>query len=189
MSDSWNARTKRELIIEVWEALDCESVGQTELERIQRVLEERFGEGGVESPAAIARVVAEEGAVLRHPEVLACDRSWRETKMSANGRLDFSSLAAALESFSELELQRRQLDEQTKTSAWQQLSDAVTNARNDVVIIARSRIVAESQRAEAKEIAEWLRVWLVGPAMFHDWLELRMGSADFQKKFGNARQE
>ena len=30
----WNARTKRDLIIEVWERLDCESVGRIELEAI-----------------------------------------------------------------------------------------------------------------------------------------------------------
>ena len=69
----WQSRTKRDLIIEVWEALDCESVGARELEQIQRVLSETLGAGAIESPAAIARVVADEGAALRHPEVFECD--------------------------------------------------------------------------------------------------------------------
>ena len=31
----WHARTKNELIIEVWEKLDCENVGSTEIEAIE----------------------------------------------------------------------------------------------------------------------------------------------------------
>ena len=69
----WRSRTKQDLVIEVWEALDCESVGARELEQIQEALRERFGEGALASPAAIARMVADEGAVLRHPEVCECD--------------------------------------------------------------------------------------------------------------------
>jgi hypothetical protein len=59
LNKHWHSRTKRDLIIEVWEALDCESVGTDELEQIQQVLRQRFGAGAVESPAAIARVVAD----------------------------------------------------------------------------------------------------------------------------------
>ena len=64
---AWQSRTKRDLIIEVWEALDCESVGARELEQIQQVLAEELGLGAVESPGSIARVVADVGAALRHP--------------------------------------------------------------------------------------------------------------------------
>jgi hypothetical protein len=52
------------------------------------------------------------------------------------------------------------------------------------LLTAHSKIVAETQRAEAKEISEWLRVWLVAPELFRDWLDLRMRSAEFRKKFG-----
>ena len=73
----WEARTKRELMIEVWEHLDCESVGAKELEAVREAVRERFGEGAVESPARVARVLADEGAELRHAEVLAMDVQWR----------------------------------------------------------------------------------------------------------------
>src|SRR5215208_1599577 len=63
----WKARTKRDLMIEVWEHLDCESV----------VARERFGEGAVESPASVARLLADEGAELRHAEVLELDAQRR----------------------------------------------------------------------------------------------------------------
>src|SRR6266550_2095800 len=94
---SWSARTKRELIIEVWEALDCESVGAHELEQIQQALVEKFGAGALESPAAIARTVADEGAVLRHPEVFDYDARWREQLISSTLPLESLCFASLTE--------------------------------------------------------------------------------------------
>ena len=36
-------RTKTDLIIEVWERLDCESIGRKEIEAIESAVRERFG--------------------------------------------------------------------------------------------------------------------------------------------------
>src|SRR4030095_11571497 len=101
-TNSWRSRTKNDLIIEVWEALDCESVGARELEQIQEELLGRFGEGAVDSPASIARPVADEGAVLRHPEVFDYDAKWRERRLAESSLpegLSFTNLSEALESF------------------------------------------------------------------------------------------
>lgn len=180
----WQSRTKRDLIIEVWEALDCESVGARELELIQQALYEALGAGAVESPAAIARVVADEGAMLRHPEVFETDLKWRAGKTTALGHLDFSSLKSALESFGTVEIRRRELEQTKDRAGLQQLSEAIAAARQDSLLLARSKILAQHERVEAKEVAEWLRVWLVAPELFRDWLELRMRSAEFRKRFG-----
>ena len=59
----WNARTKDELMIEVWEKLDCESVGRPELEAIEVAVEAHFGKPAVDSPMVIARLLADEGAI------------------------------------------------------------------------------------------------------------------------------
>jgi hypothetical protein len=183
----WQSRTKRDLIIEVWEALDCESVGARELEQIQKVLSEELGEGAIESPGSIARVVADEGAALRHPEVFECDLKWREEKLTGtSNQLDFSSLTTALEAFSEVESQRCKFDEQKDDGASQRLRETISGAREDSLLLARSKIVTESQRSEANEISEWLRVWLVAPELFRDWLDLRMRSAEFREMFGEA---
>jgi hypothetical protein len=182
---SWRASTRRDLIIEVWEALDCESVGAPELDQIQQVLGEELGLGAVESPGSIARVVADEGAVLRHPEVFECDLKWREGKLAFTpNSLNFSSLKAALESFSEVEIRRGELAGKEDDGGPQRLREVIKRARQDSLLIARSKIVAGPQREEANEIAEWLRVWLGAPELFRDWLELRMRSAEFRKRFG-----
>ena len=157
-------------------------MGARELEQIQHVLSETLGAGAIESPAAIARVVADEGAALRHPEVFECDLKWRAGK--AYHQLDFSTLKSALESFGAVEIKRRELEQTKDNSGLQRLSDAIAAARQDSLLLSRSKILPAQERAEAKEVAEWLRVWLVAPELFRDWLELRMRSEEFRKRFG-----
>ena len=83
------ARTKRDLITEVWNRFGRRAVGEVELSEIQRSLRAQFGEGAGLSPAAIARVLADEGADLRHPEVIEFDARWREAKIEAEaGKFD-----------------------------------------------------------------------------------------------------
>src|SRR3954454_19540783 len=67
----WLSRTKNDLIIEVWEKLDCESIGASEIEAIETVVKDQYGESAVESPMVIARLLADEGAELRHSELMA----------------------------------------------------------------------------------------------------------------------
>jgi hypothetical protein len=183
---SWSARTRRDLIIEVWEALDCESVGARELEQIQQALGEKFGAGALESPAAIARVVADEGAVLRHPEVFECDVKWRKREMEKTSfadELDFRDLSSAFESVVKLEEKRLELRTSGQATLPRELRDTVAAARADSLLRARSRILDQQQRQHAKEISEWLRVWLQAPELFSDWLDLRRRSAEYRGKF------
>jgi hypothetical protein len=181
----WRARTRQELIIEVWEALDCESVGERELLAIQDELRETLGEGAVISPAAIAREVADEGAVLRHPEVMHCDLNWRTR--SLNGmppqQFDFSTLATAAASLKKIdELLKAQAGSNEQTL--RELREVATQAARDAQLVARSQIVAEHDRKVAREIVEWIRVWLQQPELFDDWLSLRQRSPEYRKKFG-----
>jgi len=182
--NKWKSRTKHDLMIEVWEALDCESVGRKELKQIQGVLIERFGEGAVESPAAIARTLADEGAALRHPEVFEFDSEWRKQSLAHTNlgtELSFSSLPEALASFEKLETKRHELDNNGKER--ERLRLIVINARQQCQLTAESSVLKSEQREEAKEISEWLAVWLRSPQLFPDWLDLRMRAAEFKKKF------
>lgn len=182
----WKSRTKQDLIIEVWEELDCESVGSRELEQIQKVLREEFGEGGRESPASIARTVADEGAVLRHPEVFACDLKWRRQDLedrSFPDRLDFSNLSSAFESVVKLEESRLAFQTHSDPQALEKLRSVVVASRNDLSLRARSKILEAREKEEAKEVLHWLTVWLQAPELFSDWLDLRRRSPEFRKKF------
>src|SRR3982751_2236018 len=107
----WKSRTKRDLMIEVWEHLDCESVGGRELEEILVAVRKRFGEGAVESPATVARLLADEGAELRHAEVLELDTHYRAAdpyEAMFRNVLKFSTFAQAAASIKNLENLRKQ---------------------------------------------------------------------------------
>ncbi len=181
----WNARTVPDLIIEVWEALDCESVGAVEIQRIQEVLREKFGEGASESPATIARTVADEGAALRHPEVFDFDAEWRAAKLaeSDQGDLSFENLREAIDSFAKLDEMRQRLEGVNDEKGVDRLRDQILKVRAESELRARSRIIDELGRAEAREISHWLMVWLQSPELFLDWLDLRQRSPEFIKKF------
>lgn len=186
---NWNSRTKPDLIIEVWECLDCESVGASELEQIQQVLLEEFGEGAVVSPASIARVVADEGAVLRHPEVFEFDVKWREENLKNwqfREELHFSDLSSAFPSVIKLEERRLQLQVENEATHLNHLREIVVSARKDLMLRARSRTVDSGLREQLKEVSEWLRVWLQSPELFSDWLDLRRRSPEFRAKFPQA---
>lgn len=180
----WRSRTKQYLIIEVWETLDCESVGSRELEQIQKAVSERFGEGAVESPASIARTLVDKGARLRHPEVLNFDTQWRERKLSAlisPDELNFSGLIESAESIGKLDELRKKLEQEGDRERLRRLYDLALHFKQEAQSVARSKIVAEKQRIEANEISQWLIVWLQEPDIFEDWLSLRKRSPEYSK--------
>lgn len=182
----WQAHTRQELIIEVWEALDCESVGARELLAIQKVLRETLGEGAVASPATIARTLADEGAVLRHPEVLNCDKKWREQSLTAPitpAALDFSNLDNAAASVKKIDRLRREAEQEDNQQKLQQVRELALQSKQEAQLIAGSKIISNHDRLVAKEIAEWLRVWLQQPDLFEDWLNLRQRSPEYRRKF------
>src|ERR671938_1455443 len=186
----WKARTKRDLMIEVWEHLDCETVGAAELETIESVVRERFGEGAVESPATVARLLADEGAELRHAEVLELDTRYRSSdpyEAMFRNVLKFSTFAQAAASIKNLENLRRQFARKKDQEGLRRVQETALKGKQRAQMIARNRNVDERKRAEKAEIAEWFTVWLQQPEIFNDWLELRQRSADFRKQFGDMK--
>jgi len=184
----WKSRTKRDLMIEVWEHLDCESVGAAELETIESVVRERFGDGAVESPAIVARLLADEGAELRHAEVLELDTRYRATdpyEAMFRNVLKFSTFAQAAASIKNLENLRREFARKKDQEGLRRAHETALKGKQRAQMIARNRNVDEKKRDEKAEIAEWFTVWLKQPEVFNDWLELRQRSKDFRKRFAS----
>lgn len=182
----WKSRTKRDMMIEVWEALDCESVGARELEAVAEALAARFGAGAVESPARIARALADEGAELRHAEVLEADARWRTSdpyEAVFRNVLKFSSFDEAAASIKRLENLRREFERRKDKEGLRRVQETVLKGKRRAQMIARNGSVNERKRAEKAEIAEWFAVWLRQPEIFDDWLYLRRRSPDFRERF------
>lgn len=187
MPREWKARTKRDLMIEVWEHLDCESVGARELEEIMKAVRERFDGGAVESPAAIARLLADEGAELRHAEVLETDARWRAVdpyEAMLRNVLRFSDFDQAANSIRRLENLRKQLARKKDEEGLRRVRETALRGKKRAQMIAANKSVDPRKRAEKEEIAHWFTVWLQTPEIFDDWLALRRTSKDFKKRFG-----
>jgi hypothetical protein len=185
------ARNRHELIIQAWEEMDCESVGVAELEQIQRVIAETFGTGAVDSPAAIARQLADEGAVLRHPEVLDADTDWRDKRLFEHNELDFLSLQGALAAIRKLEAQRVAYVNEGDESLLKELVSFIAEVQDELAFVVHSKTIGPGTRAEVNEVLGWLAIWRQTPDLFNDWLELRLASSEFRERHHNfvARQE
>ena len=193
MGDQKQPCSKQEFIVAEWLRLGGHAIGRKELRAIQRALREEFGEGAIESPARIARVLADEGAELRHPEVIEFDAKWREEKIeketSKFRRLERfldtkpARLHEAESLIKKLEQARQDSERNEDELDVRRLRDIAINARQAAELIASDSTLNQTQRDEQAEVAQWLAVWLQTPTLFDDWLDLRRRSPDFRKKF------
>jgi hypothetical protein len=157
------------LIVEVWERTGREVVGAAELSLVQDALIRRFG--AELSPASIARVLADHGARLGHPEILQTDARWREQQhLFTPDDLAFDSIHAANTFIEKLEQLRQ-------THDLQSLRQSVLQIKSELDLFA-------SGHAVAREVAQWLTVWLQNPQIFTEWLDLRRSTKNFQVLFG-----
>lgn len=176
----WIAKNKRDLIIEVWERLDCENVGAAEIEAIETVLRDRLGPQTVESPMKIARLLADEGAELRHAEIMKLYVERYEDKpYKAEFRniLKLDDLKKARSSIRKLENLRKKFAADGDKEGLRLIRERAVAAKKDL-----------PEDAAGREIAQWLTVWLQTPEMFENWLKLRERSADFETRFRDVLQ-
>jgi hypothetical protein len=124
------------------------------------------------SPASIARVLADHGANLGHPEILQADKTWRERQhFFTPDDLAFDTIETAFA-----------FVEKLGTSHDQRPS--VLQIKTELEWLATSPAAPANKRAVAREAAQWLTVWLQNPSIFTDWLALRRSTAEFQELFG-----
>lgn len=175
----WNAKNKIDLIIEVWEKLDCESVGTAEIEAITKVVRGIYGDSAVDSPMKIARLLADEGAELRHSEIMnlyieyASDRPYTAEFRNI---YKFDTMPRAVSSLRDLEnLRRKFLTDKDKEGL---------RLIRERTIEAKKEVVKRTSSPEGLEIAEWITIWLQTPDAFENWLSLRKRSSAFKETFG-----
>lgn len=183
----WKSRNKTDLVIEVWEKLDCENVGAAEIEAIETAVSAVFGKSAVESPMIIARLLADEGAELRHREIMelfvkrASDRPYAA---AFNEIINTADLKGAMRSIGNVENLRKKFYRDADREGLRLLRQKVIAEKEKMLAFAAKRNIASARRLEAREIAEWLTLWLQSPEVFENWLRLRRGSEDFVSKFG-----
>lgn len=183
----YNSRTKNDLIIEVWEALDCESVGAKEIAAVEEAVRTRFGSSAVDLPMIIARSLADEGAELRHAEILELDVQRRlESPYDAMFRniLKFSDFKQTIVSLRNLDNLRQKFLRENDKEGLRLVRETALKGKNRAQMIGKNPKVDETKRAEKSEIAEWFTIWLQSPEVFENWIVLRQNSKNFKEKFG-----
>ena len=185
----WESRTKNDLIIEVWEKLDCENVGRPEIEAIEVVVAEQFGSATVDSPMIIARLLADEGAELRHSEIMelyverASDRPYDAVFRNI---LRIETLASAERTIQDLENLRRKYKTEDDKQGLRLTIEAARRGKAAATEAVGKQNIDGFTRLINAEIEQWFTVWLQTPDVFVDWLALRKRSADFADKFGRS---
>jgi hypothetical protein len=191
---SFEAR-RREKVVDVWRSLGEPRVGEDALRQIQKALAKEFvGADDGTSPATIARILADEGAEMLHPEIIEFDARWREAKIKSEverfGDLERISLAKPMNReraealVNELEALRRRFAAAADGKALAELTAFAANARRAAQLLAKDPTSDSIRRAEQEEISQWIKVWIQTPNLFADWLALRKSSPEFRKRFG-----
>lgn len=179
-------KRKREFIEQLWERSNAKSVGEFELNQIQDAITREFGSRAVESPAWIARVLAEKGARLRHPEIIHADTNWRTRRLFelfGPDDLSFETLAEAELSLAKLEELRVAFARDSDVYGLERLRTIAVAWKEQLQLRSESKTTRE-KRLVAREIAQWLTVWLQDAAVFANWLDLRQNSPEFLRDFG-----
>ena len=148
------------------------------------------------SPASVARLLADEGAELRHPEIIEFDVRWRESlvksridefapvdQLASGGRLNLGEAGVLI---SKMEKLREEFERDNDDTRLDELRSLAADARQRAEATGKNRKLDETVRLEQSEIAEWLKVWLQTPTLFENWLELRRRSEEFRKRFPDA---
>lgn len=182
----FEAKNKTDLIIEVWEKLDCESVGAEEIKAIENAVLVRFGKPALDSPMVIARLLADEGAVLRHSEIMEMyveRHSDRPHEPAFRNILNIDGLAEAASSIKRMENLRRKYTADQNKEGLRLVREKGREGRVEAMARANDPRTNEPDRIMHAEIAEWLTLWMQSPEMFETWIDLRLSSADFRDKF------
>jgi len=176
------AKNKTDLIIEVWEKLDCESVGAPEIESIETVVRDRFGDSAVDSPMTIARLLADEGAELRHSEIMelylerASDRPY---DAALTNLFDTSELSRLRTSLRNAENLRRKLLKENDDNGLRILQQTAIDAKD--------KRLSDEKRASNSEAFDWITLWLQSPDLFETWVKMRVSTKEFKSRFGDLK--
>jgi hypothetical protein len=125
------------------------------------------------SPASIARALADHGVRLAHPEILQADVRWRESNLLfSTEELTLDNLEAATRLMEKIDILRGQFE----GPKLEHLFHEVRQIKGELELT-RTNL--------ARELAQWLTVWLQNPGIFREWLELRRATDEFRERFGS----
>lgn len=126
------------------------------------------------SPASQARALADRGGKLAHPEIINADVRWRSERLFTAEELKFDTPAAAVAWMEKLGAE----------TDHERLRQPVLSLKRELELIVTSERTTQHDRQLAREIGQWLTIWLQNPQIFLDWFALRQNAVEFREQFG-----
>jgi len=177
-------KTKKQLILEIFERESMTQLGEAEVRSIQKKLTAVLGGGVSASRGYIARVVAEAGKPVQISDAFSLPVLEESYRQVFEGLLKFSTLAEAEQSLRQINARYHEFK-----AAGDEKGTAYARA---VALVGKRRAQAAARRAKTaemrevkQEIANWFTLWLSAPQFFEDWLDLRKQSPEFRSKWGH----
>jgi hypothetical protein len=174
-------KTKREMVIEIYDREAMGEVTAREIAQINQGLVAEFGEGGAMAPAEIARVLADEELPVRYDQIFAMATPFERYEHLFDGVLRCESLDATEASIRRLAQLQGKFQRTGDRRGMRLARELAITGKRQAARLAQQ--ATDAQRAEQEEIAQWLSVWLQTPTLFEQWLELRKAAPEFQRLF------
>ncbi len=143
----------------------------------------RLGAGGKTSADYIAGVLETAGMRIVWSTKADTEGQYEEEFQDL---LHFANLEDAEMCLMRLDELYRKFQEEQERTAVERVLEVARMGRRRAEMISRNHKVEPEKRAEKEEIMNWFKVWLEAPDTFFDWLEVRKGSTDFQRRFAKS---
>lgn len=118
-----------------------------------------------------------------HEDPIAQPSSADHQELHEKGLLQLGNLDSALASLQKVDALYRQYREVSDRIGTSLARELVAKSEQRAKSMAANVRLGPEKRREKKEIAQWFKVWLEVPDLFFDWLEMRQGSREFQRRF------
>lgn len=126
------------------------------------------------SPASVARKLADRGDQLVHPDLINADVRWRSARLFTAEELKFDHISDAISWMEKLGAE----------TDHERLRQSVLSLKRELELIVASKRTTEPDRQLAREVGQWLTIWLQNPPIFPDWFALRQNAIEFRGQFG-----
>lgn len=176
-------KTKREMVIEIYDREAMGEVTAQEIAIINQGLIAEFGEGGAMAPAEIARVLADEDLPVRYDQILVMSTPIEKYQYIFDGVMHCETLESTEASLQKLDELRRKFQRLGDRRGLRFAREIAIKSKREAEALAQRETLDAEQRVEQAEIAQWITIWLQTPELFSSWLELRKAAPEFKRTF------
>ncbi|MFZ4795021.1 MAG: hypothetical protein ACOYLN_12910 [Blastocatellia bacterium] len=175
------SRTKREMVLEIYDREAMGEVTANEIEVIQRGLLDAFGDGGAMSPAEISRVLLDEDLPVRLDQVFRMGHPFDSYEELFAGLAFAKSTVEAEESIRIIDRHHRRFIGTGDRTGVRFARQTAQRARQNALTLGNSTTRSEREKRIQLEIAQWFSIWLQTPDLFQTWLELRKRRPEYRQ--------